>query len=102
MGGVYTAITPSDSIQGLLVQLLLALARSYPQENWGFFVDGERPDWSKVFIAGHSQGAAHAAYLARILRLAGAAPISGPQDACIGCPADTPLWTDERFASSGR
>merc|ERR1719223_910567 len=57
--------------------------------------------WDRMYFSGHSQGGAHTAYLARTVKLAGAAPISGPQDSCIGCPAGQQIWTgDGKWATS--
>merc|ERR1712232_752412 len=40
------------------------------------------PDWTKIVISGHSQGASHAAYIAYRKPVAGAIAFSGPQDMC--------------------
>jgi len=45
-------------------------------------VDGVAPAWSKIVIAGHSQGASHAAYIADSRPVWGSMFFSGPQDSC--------------------
>ena len=44
---------------------------------------------------GHSEGAGHAAYLAKTKITSGAVIISGPQDECIGCTDGTNFWIDD-------
>jgi len=41
-----------------------------------------RPDWSKVVVTGHSQGASHSAYIAYARPVLGAMSFAGPQDMC--------------------
>ena len=57
----------THSILNRLVRLLEYLELQYPEEGWGQYLDpatGE-PDWEKVVVAGHSQGAGHAGLLAK-------------------------------------
>jgi len=98
-----------DSIAGRLGLLLAKLDETAPDEGWNkYYTKAEgsypaslpMPKWSKISFMGHSQGAGHAAYLAQTEKIAGAVMISGPQDECIGCPADTKLWIDQDFKTS--
>ena len=75
-------VTRADSIENRLFALLVWLAAEHPSEGWEAFIDAgnERPDWSRIVVAGHSQGAGHAAYLTRDIRLAGAVLFAGPGD----------------------
>lgn len=41
-----------------------------------------RPDWTKVVITGHSQGASHSAYIGYARPVLGAISFAGPQDMC--------------------
>jgi len=59
------------------------LAAVLKQLGWGDYLDAnEAPDWSKVVVAGHSQGASHATYIAHKRPVVGAMAFSGPQDTC--------------------
>jgi thiol-disulfide isomerase/thioredoxin len=59
-------ITPENSIDNRLVKLLEYLARQYPQENWKQYLDGKGSVvWSKLILAGQSQGGGHAPFIAK-------------------------------------
>ena len=51
-----------------------------PGQGWGEYIQGKEIQWEKIIVAGHSQGAGHAAYLGKKFRLAGVLILSGPQD----------------------
>ena len=58
--------------------------------------------WDEIIVSGHSQGAGHAAYLAKTESLLGVVMISDPQDSChefknatASCPEGTTFWIDE-------
>lgn len=74
------AIDPANSIDGRLRALLAHLAASFPDEGWGQFLAGGQIDWSRVTVAGHSQGAGHAGYMAKMRALHRVVVISGPGD----------------------
>lgn len=102
-------IDPRDSISGRLGMLLKHLDDEYPDEGWGdYFYDSDgtngsnsssipHPIFERITFIGHSQGAGHAAYLARKKAVHGAVLLSGPQDECIGCASDTVFWVDGPF-----
>jgi hypothetical protein len=46
----------TESIINRLVKLLKYLSLRYPDQGWQQYVSGQDPDWSKIIIAGHSQG----------------------------------------------
>jgi hypothetical protein len=45
------------------------------------------PRWSQIVVAGHSQGAGHALFIARRLSVLRAVMLSGPTDSVAGAPA---------------
>jgi len=95
--GYWLEVDYQDSIVGRLVFLLEYLTVNYPESDFGQFLTygpKTKLQWSKIQFIGHSQGAGHAAYLAQINKLYGAILLSGPQDDCIDCPADTKYWID--------
>jgi len=56
------------------------LVENDPQGGWGDFLQDGQPRWERVVVAGHAQGAGHAAYLGKRFPLAGVLMLSGPQD----------------------
>lgn len=80
-GDAHTAaVDRRDSIVGRILATLTHLAEHHPTEGWsGFLGDEGQVRWGRVVLAGHSQGAAHAAFLAQRLPLRRAVLISGPQ-----------------------
>ena len=74
------AVSRADSIAGRLTSLLGYLERTYPGEGWGAFVVGGQPDWSKIVVAGHSQGGGHAGFMAKLFALERSVMFSAPGD----------------------
>jgi hypothetical protein len=72
--------TPEESIVRRLVKLLGALDKQHPIEKWGQYLDGDAPRWQRIAVAGHSQGAGMAAYIAQRRRVARVVLLSGPED----------------------
>jgi hypothetical protein len=61
--------------------LLQYLNTTYPSQNWGqFLISSTTPDWSKIIVGGHSQGAGHACYLAKQYDVDRVLMFSGPND----------------------
>lgn len=73
-------ITPANAIVNRLEKLLLALHTQYPTEGWGPFLVSGRIDWSRVTLAGHSQGGGHVGVLAKLVSLDRAVYFSSPAD----------------------
>lgn len=81
-----------DSVIGRLVSLL-------QHQGWTRYLtpgDGHSPyglgphaypDWSKIIVAGHSQGAGHALFIAKRFKVPRAVLLSGPDDSPGGRPA---------------
>ena len=82
----FSDITPANSIQSRLVDLLLYLAARHPRQGWGQFLDGPTPVWSRIVVAGHSQGGGDAAYVAKIRRVEGVVMLSSPVDSSATDP----------------
>jgi hypothetical protein len=78
-------VSRADCIENRLVRALQFLHASFPGEGWGsFFTGADLPEWSRVVVSGHSQGAGHAAYLAKDHALAGVVMFGGPGDFVTG------------------
>ncbi len=72
--------TPQESIMQRLANLLKYLDKTYPGEGWRDYLAGELPNWQKIIVTGHSQGAGMAAYVAKFHEVARAVLFSGPTD----------------------
>jgi hypothetical protein len=57
--------TRAESIVNRLVKLLAYLDRQDPQQKWGNYLESGAPSWSRIALAGQSQGAGMAAYIAK-------------------------------------
>ena len=65
-------VNRSNSAQNRLVKLLRYLSERYPLDGWQQYLTAEgEPRWSKILIAGHSQGGGHAALLGKYYSAAG-------------------------------
>lgn len=86
-------VTQADSIVNRLTKLLLWMNTNYPAEGWGQYLLGDGTvDWSKVVLAGHSQGGGYAGVMAKEVSLSRAVYFSSPADwnTLTDQPAD---WT---------
>ena len=72
--------TPAESIVNRLVKLLRYLDQHDPAQNWGSYLNGGEPDWSRIVVSGLSQGAGMAAYIAKHRRVARVVLFSSPWD----------------------
>jgi hypothetical protein len=59
------AITPTNSIINRLTKLLIYMNKVQPTQGWGQYIVNGQINWSKVIIAGHSQGGALAGVIGR-------------------------------------
>ena len=84
--GSYAGITPANSIQARLVDLLRYLAAEHPSQGWSRFLVGATPLWSKVVVAGHSQGGGDAAYIAKVRGVEGVVMLSSDVDSTTTRP----------------
>lgn len=54
-----------NSLINRLYKLLNYLKTKYPAQNWGQYILNGKPNWSKIIVAGHSQGGAIAGVIGR-------------------------------------
>ncbi|NYT41807.1 hypothetical protein HZY97_13630 [Sphingomonas sp. R-74633] len=73
-------VAVKDSVETRLQKLLTYLNATYPAEGWGVYLSGTSINWSMISAVGHSQGAGHVAYLAKLHSLYRATMISGVAD----------------------
>jgi hypothetical protein len=82
------SVTRANSIENRLIKLLQALHTQAPTEGWGAYLTNDgQPDWSRIRVAGHSQGGGHAAFIAKRYAVERAIYFSSPADAVAGQPA---------------
>jgi drug/metabolite transporter (DMT)-like permease len=71
---------PEDAIVARLTRLLQHLTRSSPAGQWQQYLDGDAPRWSRLLLAGQSQGGGMAAFIAQTRQVAGVVMFSGGWD----------------------
>jgi hypothetical protein len=74
------AVNEANSITARLIALLQFLNSNFPNEGWGQFLANGQPVWSRITVAGHSQGGGHAGFLAKLVELDRAVMFSAPGD----------------------
>jgi pimeloyl-ACP methyl ester carboxylesterase len=87
-----------ETIVNRLIKLIDYLDRQHPDEGWGRYLDGGKPDWSKFVVSGHSQGAGHAAYVAKKHSVARVVLFSSPWDD-YGPDHKVAPWIPEKAAT---
>ncbi|MEO5683289.1 MAG: hypothetical protein ABIQ88_11650 [Chitinophagaceae bacterium] len=73
-------VDSSNSIYYRLYALLQYLAAQYPMQGWQRYISKGAIQWRDIIVAGHSQGAGHAAYLGKKFPLYKVLIFAGPQD----------------------
>lgn len=74
------SVNGPNAIATRLARALAYLAQTQPDEGWGQFLQGGAVDWSKVTVAGHSQGGGHAAVIAKLFAVQRAVYFASPAD----------------------
>jgi predicted esterase len=69
-----------ESIVARLVTLLSGLERQHPGEGWAGYLKDGHPNWPRIAVSGHSQGAGMAAYIAQRTLVARVVLFSSPWD----------------------
>ncbi len=83
-------VSRANSAEERVVKMLAHLERAFPGEGWGAFLDGDKPRWEQIVIAGHSHGASSTGLISKVRRVHRAVMLSGPFDNRGGTPA---AWT---------
>lgn len=73
-------VDPANSILNRFQKLLVYLVQHDHGDGWSQFLSHGKPVWSHIIVAGHSQGAGHAPYIAKLYRVDRVLMFSGPQD----------------------
>jgi hypothetical protein len=59
------SVDTNNCIKSRLYKLLLYLQRTYPTQNWSQYILNGQVNWSKIVVAGHSQGGGHSFFIAK-------------------------------------
>jgi hypothetical protein len=73
-------VDPANSILNRFEKVLAYLMKEDATGGWDEFFVAGKPAWSRVVLAGHSQGSGHAAYVAKLYEVDKVLMFSGPQD----------------------
>ena len=74
------SVTVPNAIVTRLTKALTYLSQNSADEGWAQFLVNGAVDWSKVVVAGHSQGGGHAGVLAKLFTVSRACYFSSPPD----------------------
>jgi hypothetical protein len=73
-----------------------------PKGGWGQFLTNGSPVWSRIIVAGHSQGSGHAAYIGTLFKVDRVLMFSGPQDYMDDLHRPAPWQADKRATPPSR
>lgn len=93
------SVDSANSILNRFQKLLIYLVKKDPDGGWNEFVKDGGPIWSKIIVAGHSQGSGHAAYIGKIYKVNRVIMFSGPQDYLDDLDMPAP-WQTGKSATS--
>lgn len=97
--------TKVDSVNSLLNRFktfLSYLTKTDEQGGWNEFLNRGNPVWHKIVVAGHSQGAGHAAMLGKIFKVNRVLIFSGPQDYLVDLDMPSPWLSKEGATPENR
>lgn len=94
------AVSAPDSLQNRVVKLLQFLAVHQASREWTRYLAGLTPRWSMIRVAGHSQGASMAAFIALHHQVDRVTLFSGPTDVSPdGAAARPAFWIMDHGAT---
>ena len=73
-------VDSANSIYNRFHKALIYLSKQYPKLGWQQYLTNGGIQWQKIIVAGHSQGAGHAAYLGKKFPVDKVLVFAGPQD----------------------
>lgn len=83
LGAAVSPLVDVDSTNSICNRLLAALeylSVRYPKQGWNDFILKGKVQWKKIVVAGHSQGAGHAAWIGKKFKVKKVIMLAGPQD----------------------
>lgn len=97
------SIDRAESVESRTIALLKYLQEKRPLEDWGQFLNADHKiKWDKVAIAGHSQGAGHAALIGIKHRVARVICFGGPKDYSKNFDAPAAWYSEKSATPKGR
>jgi hypothetical protein len=90
-------IAPPNAIEPRIVAALQHLAVLHPGGDWGYYLEGNRPRWSRIIISGHSHGASSAALIGKVRAVERVVSLAGPLDTGQAWLAQASLTSIDRF-----
>ena len=90
-------ITPPESIETRVAKGLTYLQSKNPKGDWTYYLDGDKPRWSKIIISGISHGASSAGVIGLHRLTNRVVMLSGPLDTDQAWLKKTPLTPKELF-----
>ncbi len=97
--GAPVQVSAANSIKNRLIKLVSWLQRRHPDEGWGAFLAGQDLQYEALALAGLSQGGGHAAYIAKVHRVARVIMFSSVCDADRGNPPTAAHWVSAPHAT---
>jgi hypothetical protein len=97
-------IKPADSIEVRVAKGLAYLQTKIPQGDWTYFLDGDKPKWSKIIASGISHGASTSGVIGQYRSVERVVSLSGPLDsgqAWLSKPKITPIDRFFGFTHTG-
>ncbi len=73
-------ISRANSAEERVARFIADLAKTDRDGGWGAFLDGDKPKWSQMIVAGHSHGASSAGLIGKVRRVHRVVMLSGPFD----------------------
>lgn len=95
-------LTPADGVAQRTQKALSYLHATYPDEDWGYFLQADGSvRWSDVIFTGVSHGASNSARFASLVRASRVVSVAGPRDNlcqnmnAANCGGDVATWLSE-------
>lgn len=93
----FVTITPPESIETRVAKGLAYLQTKNPKGDWAYYLDGDKPRWSKIVISGISHGASSSGVIGLHRLTNRVVMLSGPLDLDQAWLKKTPLTPVARF-----
>jgi hypothetical protein len=90
-------IKPPDSIETRVAKGLTYLQSKNPKGDWTYYLDGDKPRWSKIVISGISHGASSAGLIGLYRKTDRVVMLSGPLDTDQAWLKKTTLTPADRY-----
>jgi hypothetical protein len=91
----YLVVSPANSLDNRITKLVAYLAKTFPGEGWGVYLDGARLRWSDVIVAGRSLGSSEAACVGLRRAVYRVEMHSGPGDSRLEMHMESAPWLKE-------